>query len=242
MEVLMKKKGWAMLSCLLMLAIILGFQECVAGVVIYQVMKDREGVTSNVAVFYSGERIRTDSEEGKLTTVMDFKEDRMLMIDHRSKKYVEVKLSHWEREMMDRIKKESHGVKPKAKKISVNKTGEKAVINGFQTEKIQVFADKELIEEDWMTRDVDLAEVEKAMERVAQGFSRDFKMEMYEGREIYENLKPYGFPILVKDYTMALGLPIDVVEVKRWERKNLGDDVFNPPKGYERIVTEPPKK
>ena len=238
----MKKKGWSMLILLGMLAVVLGFQECAAGVVIRQVMKDREGGSSNVVVSYSGERIRTDSVEGGLTTVMDFKGDRMLMIDHRSKKYVEVKLSRWEREMMDRIKKESHGTKPKAKKISVKKTGEMAVINGFQTEKVQVYADKDLIEEDWMTRDVDMAEVEKVMERVAQGFSRDFKMEMYEGREIYEQLKPYGFPILVKDYSMALGLPIDVLEVKKWERKDLGDEVFNPPPGYERIVTEPPKK
>jgi hypothetical protein len=180
--------------------------------------------------------------EAGLTTVMDFKEDRMLMIDHRSKKYVEVKLSQWEREMMDRIKRESHGTRSKAKKISVRKTGERAIINGFQAEKIQVFADRDLIEEDWMTRDVDMAEVEKVMERVAQGFSRDFRMEMHEGREIYENLRPYGFPILVKDYSIAQGLPIDVLEVKKWERKDLGEETFHAPQGYERVVTEPPKK
>jgi hypothetical protein len=225
-----------------MLAIIVGFQECLAGAVVHQVMKDRDGGISNVVVSYSGERIRTDSVEAGLTTVMDFKEDRMLMIDHRSKHYVEVKLSRWEREMMDRIKRESHGTRPKAKKISVRKTGERAVINGFQTEKVQVFADRDLIEEDWMTRDVDMAEVEKVMERVAQGFSRDFRMEMHEGREIYENLKPYGFPILVKDYSMAQGLPIDVLEVKKWERKDLGEEMFHSPQGYERIVPEPPKK
>jgi hypothetical protein len=238
----MRKMRWPMLIFLGMAVVIVGFQECVAGVVIHQVMKSREGETSNVVVSYSGERIRTDSVEGGLSTVMDFKEDRMLMIDHRSKKYVEVKLSRWEREMMDRIKRESHGIQPRAKKISVKKTGETAVINGFHTEKVQVYADKELIEEDWMTRDVDMAEVEKVMERVAQGFSRDFKMEMHEGREIYESLKPYGFPILVKDYSMALGLPVDALEVKKWERKDLGDEMFNPPKGYERVVTEPPKK
>jgi hypothetical protein len=238
----MRKKGWSMFSFLLMLAIIVGSQECLAGVIVHQVMKDREGGASNVVVSYSGERIRTDSVEGGLTTVMDFKEDRMLMIDHRSKKYVEVKLSRWEREMMDRIKQENRGIRPKAKKISVNKTGEVAVINGFKTEKVQVFADRDLIEEDWMTRDVDMVEVEKVMDRVAQGFSRDFKIEMYEGREIHEKLKPYGFPVLVKDYSMAQGLPIDVLEVKKWERKDLGEELFHSPQGYERIVTDSPKQ
>jgi hypothetical protein len=225
-----------------MFGALLTFQECAAGVVVHQVMKDKEGGVSNVVVSYLGERMRTDSVEAGLTTVMDFKEDRMLMIDHRSKNYVEVKLSRWEREMMDRIKRESHGTRPRAKKISVRKTGERAVINGFQTEKVQVFADRDLIEENWMTRDVDLAEVEKVMDRVAQGFSRDFRMEMHEGREIYENLKPYGFPILVKDYSMAQGLPIDILEVKKWERKDLVEEIFRAPQGYERIVPEPPKK
>ena len=238
----MRKKRGSMVGLLLMLAIMGWFEACWAGVVVHQVMKDREGGASNVVISYSGERIRTDSVEAGLTTVMDFKEDRMLMIDHRSKKYVEVKLSRWEREMMDRIKRESHGARPRAKKISVKKTGETAVINGFQTEKVQVFADKDLIEEDWMTRDVDLADVEKVMDRVAQGFSRDYKIEMYEGREIYEKLKPLGFAILVKDYSIARGLPIEVVQVKKWERKDLGDEVFDPPKGYENIVTDSQKK
>jgi len=211
-------------------------------VVIQQVMRDKEGGSSTVIVSYAGERIRTDSVEAGLSTVMDFQGDRMLMIDHRSKKYVDVPLSRWEREMMDRIKKESRGARPRVKKISVKKTGEAAVINGFQTEKVQIFADKDLIEENWMTRDVDLAEVEKVMDRVAQGFSRDFKMEMYEGREIYEKLKPLGFPILVKDHSIAQGLPVDVLEVKKWERKDLGDEVFSPPKGYERVVTDAQKK
>jgi hypothetical protein len=225
-----------------MFGALLTFQECAAGVVVHQVMKDKEGGVSNVVVSYLGERMRTDSVEAGLTTVMDFKEDRMLMIDHRSKNYVEVKLSRWEREMMDRIKRESHGTRPRAKKISVRKTGERAVINGFQTEKVQVFADRDLIEENWMTRDVDLAEVEKVMDRVAQGFSRDFRMEMHEGREIYENLKRYGFPILVKDYSITQGLPIEILEVKKWERKDIGEETFRAPQGYERIVTEPPKK
>jgi hypothetical protein len=238
----MKKRDWLIWIFFGMLGVILTFQEGTAGVVIQQVMKEKEGGSSTVVVSYSGERIRTDSVEGGLSTVMDFQRDRMLMIDHRSKKYVDVQLSRWEREMMDRIKKESRGAKPRAKKISVKKTGETAVINGFQTEKVQVFADQDLIEEDWMTRDMDLTEVGKVMDRVAQGFSRDFKMEMYEGREIYEKLKPLGFPILVKDYSLALGLPIDVLEVKKWERKDLGDEVFNPPKGYERIVTDSQKK
>src|SRR4030042_111557 len=101
-------------------------------------------------------------------------------------------------------------------KITVRRTGQTAVINGFQTEQIEIMAGGELIEENWLTRDVEMKEIGKVMDRVAQGFSKDFKFEMKEGREIYEKLKPYGFPILIKDYSMTYGLgAIDRVEVKK---------------------------
>jgi hypothetical protein len=165
------------------------------------------------------------------------------MIDHRSKSYVEVKLSQWEREVAKRLKKESPGVTAKERKITVRRTGRTAVINGFQTEQIEILADGELIEENWMTRVVEMKEIEKVMDRVAQGFSKDFRREMKEGREIYEKLKPYGFPVLIRDYSATLGLgPMDRVEVKKIEKKELKDEVFLPPAGYQKIIPEPAKK
>jgi hypothetical protein len=65
---------------------------------------------------------------------------------------------------------------------------------------------------------------------------------MKEGREIHEKLKPFGFPVLIKDYTMTYGLgAIDRVEVKKIEKKDLREEVFLPPSGYQRIIPEAPK-
>jgi len=218
-------------------------QECVAGVAIEQVVKDNEGRASTVFLYFSENQFRTDHPEGGLATIIDFKNDRMVMIDHRSKSYVETKFSLWEKEVAKRLKEEFPSVKPKVRKIVIRKTGETAVINGFRTEKIQILADGELIEENWVTRDVGMEEIGKVMDKIAQGFSKEFRSEMKEGREIYEKLKLYGFPILIKDYTLTHGLKaIDVLEVKKIERKELKDEVFTPPIGYERIITEHPKK
>jgi hypothetical protein len=174
---------------------------------------------------------------------MDFKEDRLVMIDHRSKRYVEVKLSQWEKEVARRLKKESPGVKAQEKKIVVRRTGRTAVINGFQAEQVEILAGGELIEENWVTRDVEMKEIEKVMDRVAQGFSKDFQHEMKEGREIYEKLKPYGFPVLIKDHTLTYGLgAMDRVEVKKVEKKELKNEVFLPPAGYQKIIPETSKK
>jgi predicted methyltransferase len=81
------------------------------------------------------------------------------------------------------------------------------------------------------------------MDRVAQGFSKDFQREMKEGREIYEKLKPYGFPILIKDHTITYGLgAIDRVEVKKIEKKELKNEVFLPPAGYQKVIPETSRK
>jgi len=94
-----------------------------------------------------------------------------------------------------------------------------------------------------MTRDVDIREVEKVMEKVAKIFMKDLRKEMKEGQKIYEKLKPYGFPILIKDYTLTHGLKaIDVLEVKKIERRELKDEVFSSPSDYEGIITQLPKK
>ncbi len=221
----------------------LASHACIAGVVIEQIAKNREVRSSKVVLSFSESQVRTDHEEGGLTTIIDFKNDRMVMIDHRSKCYVEVKFSQWEKEVSERLKKDLPPIKAKKKKITVKKTGETATLNGFRTEKIEIWREGELMEENWMTRDIDMREVEKVMEKMALGFSREFKSEMKEGREIYKKLKPYGFPILVKDYSMTYGLgAIEVLEVKKIERKELKDEIFLPPQGYERIVPEPSKK
>jgi hypothetical protein len=239
----MKKKGALAWGFILILLLILMFQECLAGVVIEQVVRDREGNASKVIMYFAENRFRSDHPNGSLTTMIDFKEDRMVMIDHLSKHYVEVKFSLWEREVAERLKKSVPDSQPKSRKIIVKKTGETATLNGFRTEKVQIIADAELIEENWVTRDVALEEVEKVMDKVALGFSKEFKTEMKEGREIYEKIKAFGFPILVKDYTIAQGLGgVDVLEVKKIEKRELEDEVFLPPKGYQRIIPEASKK
>ncbi|MEW6375583.1 MAG: DUF4412 domain-containing protein [Thermodesulfobacteriota bacterium] len=239
----MKRTASVVHGMVTILLLIFLCEKSMAGVVIEQMMKGREGIASKVIIYYSGHRFRTDHLEGGLTTIMDFKGDRMIMVDHSSRSYVEVKFSHWEKEIAKRLKKETPVTTPRERKIIVRRAGETATINGFRTEKIEILADGELIEENWVTRDVDLKEMEEVMEKEARGFSKEFRLEMKEGREIYEKLKPYGFPILIKDYTMTYGLgPIDRMEVKRIEQKDLKDEVFLPPAGYQRIVPKPSKK
>jgi hypothetical protein len=214
-----------------------------ADVTIEQVVKDPDGRASKVFLYFSEGRFRTDRPEVGLTAIIDFKDDRMVMIDHGSKNYIDVPFSRWEKEVAERLKESASRTKTKPRKITVQRTGETQIINGFRTEKILVYGDGELLEENWTTRDVDMKGVEKVMEKVAIGFSKDFKLEMKERREIYEKLRPHGYPILVKDHSKTYGLGgLDVLEVKKLEQKELDEKVFLPPKDYSRIIPEPSQK
>ncbi len=218
-------------------------EHCMAGAVIEQVRRDIDGRASKIILYFAGYKYRTDHPEERSSVIIDFKGDRMVMLDHRSKNYIEIKFSQWEKEVAENLKRSIPKIKPKERKINIISTGEKALINGFKTERIEIRADGELIEENWVTKDVDLEEVEEVMEKVAKSFSKYFNLEMKEGREIYEKLKPYGIPILIKDHSMTYGLGgINVLEVIKLEKKVLEDDVFMPPGDYKKVVLETPKR
>ncbi|MFB3886377.1 MAG: DUF4412 domain-containing protein [Thermodesulfobacteriota bacterium] len=239
----MKRIVSAVQAMMIMFLLIFLSQECLAGIAIEQIVKDLEGRASAVFLYLSENRFRSDHPEGGLSTIIDFKNDRMVMIDHGTKSYAEAKFSRWEKAVAERLKKDAPPIKPKARKIVVRKTGETAIINGFQTEKIEILADGEIVEEDWVTRHVNMAEIGKVMDRIAQGFSKEFRSEMEEGQEIYEKLKSYGFPILVKDYGVPYGPKgMEVLEVKKVESRELKEELFLPPSGYERMIIELPKK
>jgi len=92
------------------------------------------------------------------------------------------------------LKQESPEVRPKERKIVVRKTGKTSTINGFQTEQIEILAGGELIEENWVTRNVEMREVEHVMDRVAQGFSKDFGLGTKEAGRFMRNSNPMGSP------------------------------------------------
>ena len=229
----MKKRGlWLGFLSILSLGIFL--QNALGGVVIEQVMRERGGKVSKATLSFSDQRFRTDQEEGGATVIIDFGKDLMILVNHQLRTYTEMKFSQWEKEVARLLKLESSATKSKTRKIVVKRTEEKVIVNGFHTEKIDIVADGEWIEENWVTRDVNLADVEKLMERVARSFSKEFGVEMKEGREIYEKLKPYGFPVLVRDYSMTVTrAPIDRLEVTRIERVDLKEDDFLPPNLYQ---------
>ncbi len=230
-------------GCSSLTLLLLMVQLAMAGTVIEQQVKERDERPTQVILYFSGSQLRTDHPESGMATILDFKNDQIVLIDHRSKNYLSMKLSQWEKQTAMQLKKGNPAGQPKERVITVRSLGEIAMVNGYKTEKVQVLADGEVIEEHSMTKDIDMNEVDRIMEMAAQGLSTEVRSQLKEGREIHRKLKPYGFSIRVRDYTISQNTGgVDTLEVKKIERKELKPEVFQPPASYQKITPPPVKK
>lgn len=203
-----------------------------AGTVMDQDMIDIWGKKSGLVLFYSKRRLRIDQKDGRLSTIMDFRRDRIVILDHASKSYIEYPFSRWEKQVSQRM-----GGKKAAqrKEIRVEPTGAEKVINGFKTRQIRVFINGVLFQESWVTRDVDLEEMFRAIRKGVGRPSGFSKTEMEEKEEIYHKISESGFPILTTEYRQFSGKTLKkVTEVKRITTQRLSNRLFTPPGGYTR--------
>ena len=98
----MKKR--TLMVCVILSILFLIAQLSNGGIIIDQRVKDNEGKTAQVILYCSENQLRTDHPESGLSTIMDLKADQIVLIDHRSKGYLSMKLSQWEKELAKRLK------------------------------------------------------------------------------------------------------------------------------------------
>ncbi|NIS71980.1 MAG: DUF4412 domain-containing protein [Proteobacteria bacterium] len=201
-----------------------------AGTVIDQDTIDVWGKKSGLILSYSNKRLRLDQKDEKLSTIIHFRNDRILILDHTSRTYIVYPLSKWEKQVSQKIG-EKEAV-PK-REIRVESTGAEKEINGFETKQIQVFIDGELFQDIWATQDVNLGDMLKEIKKGFGHLSGFSKAEMEEKEEIYRKVKKWGFPVLTTEYRRVLGKTLkEITEVNRIETRKLSSDLFTPPRDY----------
>jgi len=200
------------------------------GTVIDQNMIDVWGKKSGLTLFYANKRLRIDQKDGRLSTIMDFRKNRIVILDHGSKSYVAYPFSVWEKMVTQNM-----GIKHQQTKrtIRVEPTGAEKTINGFQTQQIHVFIDDYLFQQIWVTQDVDLRDMLETVRKAVGRRSGFSKTEMEEKEEIYHKISEWGFPILTYEYQQTGGKTLqEIIEVKRIETQKLNSRLFDPPKEY----------
>lgn len=226
----MQKNGFISWALIVLATVFLLEGAARAGTIIDQDMIDIWGKKSGLVLSYSKKRLRIDQKDGKLSTIIHFRNNRILILDHLSKTYITYPFSKWEKEVSQRIKGQKA---TERREIRVEPTGEERTINNFGTRQIHVFIDGVLFQNIWLTRDVDLEGMLKAMENGLGRLSGLPKAEMEEREEIYTKVKEWGFPILIIEYREAFGKTLEeVTEVNRIESRNLDGELFTPPKSY----------
>lgn len=202
-----------------------------AGTVIDQEMTDIWGKRSGTVLFYAKKRLRIDQKDGILSTIIDFRKDRILVLDHGSRSYVDYPFSTWEKLISQTRRAQKH---PKRRRIRVEPAGTERNINGFRTALIRVFADDVLTQETWVTQDVDMEDMlETIKESVDRLTSIPKTGEWEENQEIYRQIKKWGFPILTIEYRRYAGKTLkEITEVMGIQQKRLDRHLFDVPAGY----------
>lgn len=201
-----------------------------AGTVIDQNMTDVWGKKSGLVLYYSKKRLRIDQKDGRLSTIIHFRNDRILILDHTSKTYIAHPLSKWQKQVSQKIGRRETGPK---RDIRVVPTGAEKNINGFETKHIQVFIDGVLFQDIWATQDVDLEEMFTAIKKGLGRLSGSSQAEMEEKEEIYQKVKESGFPILTTEYQAVFGKTLkEITEVKQIETRKLSSKLFAAPRDY----------
>jgi len=229
-ETIMRRKGYAAWGPVVLGILFLWQGAVSAGTVIDQDMTDLWGKKSGSVLFYSKNRLRVDQKDGKLSTIMDFRKNRILILDHPSKTYIAYPFSKWEKQVSEKL-----GSRKRVRKreIRVEPTGDQKRINGFTTRQIRVFIDGILFQDNWVTQDVDLEEMLDAVRKGAGPLSGFSRAELEEKEEIYHKIKEWGFPILTTEYQTVYGKTLkEITEIKRIETRRLNSRLFNPPGGY----------
>jgi hypothetical protein len=208
---------------------ILGRGMVEAGTVIDQEMIDIWGKRSGSFLFYSKKKLRIDQKDGKLSTIMDFKRDRIVILEHGSESYIEYRFTQWQEQVFQKAPRQKGHEK---REIRIEPTGAEKEINGFETTGIRVFIDETLFQDTWVTRDVNLEDMLETMEEVSR-LSGSSKADVREKEEIYRKIKEWGFPILTTEYRRYAGKTLqEITEVLSIETRRLDSSLFAPPQGY----------
>ena len=224
----MRRRPFVIWGLVIVGILLLSGRALKAGTVIDQEMTDIWGKQGGSLLFYSKKKLRIDQKDGRLSTIMDFKNDQIVILDHGSKSYVEYPFSLWEKQVSQKIDSRTR----QKREIRVEPTGAEKNINGFMTRQIQIFIDGVLFQDTWVTQDVDLGEMLETIKEVSR-LSSSSKADVKEKEEIYHKIKKWGFPIFTTEYRRFSGkILTEITEVKGIETRNLSTDLFTPPREF----------
>lgn len=224
---------------ILALAIIIGASfTCRAG----YIQKEREGST---VLIENGKLKVLPEETGQTWLIIELNNDRMIMGDPMSKRYGQASFEEYCRtmeQMMERMLEAMAGFmggsdtgadqEEKPVQVKVVKDGPGGDIAGFKTTKYKIFENKELSEEIWLTDDSALLKELGSLKKI--GFLEcGGEPSALTSSEEYKKLLSSGWPLKSISYSDGMAdVDTDVISM---EEKNIPDEEFQIPGGYQKV-------
>lgn len=210
------------------MAVMLFSQSAWAMWVIEQQQTLENGMQVRTVMSFGADAIRTDMPSQQMSTIMNFKTNKVYMLQHAQKIYLEMSMDQMKQEvkkgMKDSFKSNKNDV------VATKATGEHKTIAGYDCEKIIMMKNGKNIGEIWITSKL---ESKKIMQVYKKFFELTGAQDAGSNDAILKGLSESidkGFPMMSKFKDDKIGESIS--RVTKVVKKKDDPSYFMPPKGY----------
>ncbi len=200
-------------------------------------------------LLWDGAKMRTDSGTEQ-STIVDYKTDSMLMLNHKAKEYSEMKISDMLKSLraaMDAMKKQIESMPPEQRKAMESMLGEKGALQiektdssdkiiGFDAKKYKLKQDGKDVGEVWYTKAIDMSDVAPYAKRFSEMTKGMMGASWADVLAKVEN----GYPLRSTITLDVMGQRASyTTETLKYEKVTPPATAFNAPQGYKKV--DPPK-
>lgn len=202
--------------------------------------------TQKSVMVWEGPKLRTDNGTVS-SSIVDFKTDTMLVLDHEKKQYSEVKISALMAQMkaaLEMMKSQAQALPPEQRKayedmikrqqapVSVTATDEQAKLLGLEAKKYTIKQGERSAGEVWYTKAIDLSDLGPYMKQYADMMKGSGGSNMGEVYAKIEN----GYPLKSVLKVDMMGLQVQyVTETTKYEKVSVDGHEFVVPTGYKKV-------
>lgn len=190
------------------------------------------GKTMNTTMTFGKNAIRTDIPDAQTSSLMNFAADKMYLLHHGQKMYMEMVISTMKAQLQQMLARA--GQNKDKSTLTVKETGERKKIAGFESEKLVIMNGGKPSGEIWITKEIKDKDVFDVYRRF---FELTGSQGAKPGEDLIAGLQKaitLGFPMKISIKTNS-GDAVEQ-EVTSVTQKEVKAEAFLPPKDYKKMV------
>lgn len=185
--------------------------------------------------YFGDEAIRTEQPGSNMAIIINLKTNRMYMLIHHKKAYIEVDIDQMNK-AMDAQRKMMGKEEKSDVKITIDKTKKKETINGFPCQKVVVKDNGQPIADLWVSKKLSDPELMKTYRKMQEVGGPEGQGPNTSLAQAVKQIAEIGFPVKIV-YHNKKGQTQESV-VTEAKKKAFDAKQFTPPKGYTKTTMQ----